>query len=167
MAAVTCLSVLARAQAVSLARSLSLAAYTQSQGARQAPSRSSPAARAAGPAAGVLQGVVPGPRSLVAPRACRAVATGTVLCHGAALCAQRSALSAMINLSCCMSAPPMRKRGVAGTVSVRGPWSCRAGAVGGADRGTGYGLRRDLTRVCGARAALEWDDRNRQDQKLL
>ena len=112
VAAVACLSVLACAQAVSLARSLSLVAYTQSQGARQAPSRCSPAAGAAGPAAGVLQGVVPGPRSLVAPRACRAVATGTVLCHGAALCAQRSALSAMINLSCCMSAPPMRKPGV-------------------------------------------------------
>ena len=41
-----------------------------------------------------------------------------------------------------------------GQVSVRGPWSCRTGAVGGADRGMGYGLRRDLTRVCGARAAL-------------
>ena len=57
-----------------------------------------------GPAAGVLR-----EWCLVASRACRAVATGTVLCHGAALCAQRSALSAMIKLS----APPMRKRVVA------------------------------------------------------
>ena len=99
-----------------------------------------------GPAAGVLR-----EWCLVASRACRAVATGTVLCHGAALCAQRSALSAMINLS----APPMRKRGVARDRCRCEGLGRRTGAVGGADRGMGYGLRRDLTRVCGARAALE------------
>ena len=140
MAAVACLSVLARAQAVSLARSLSLAAYTQSQGARQAPSRCAPAA---GPRRGFFGSgawlrLVRVERS--PPERC---------CVMELLCA----LSAQRDDEPERSADAQAGRG-AGQVSVRGPWSW-TGAVGGADRGMGYGLRRDLTRVCGARAALE------------
>jgi hypothetical protein len=68
-------------------------------------------------------------------------------------CFVRSALSAQRDDKPERSADAHAGRG-AGQVSVRGPWSW-TGAVGGADRGMGYGLRRDLTRVCGARAALE------------
>ena len=58
----------------------------------------------------------------------------------------RSALSAQRDDKPERSADAHAGRG-AGQVSVRGPWSCRTGAVGGADRGMGYGLRRDLMRV--------------------
>ena len=149
-ASLACL-VLACAQAVSLVRSLSLAAYTQSQGARQAPSRC-----ALGPAAGDLR-----EWCLVASRACRAVATGTVLCHGAALCAQRSALSAMINLN----APPMRKRGVA-----RDRCQCSRAFVvqGRCSRGSGQGYGVWLAQGfnAGLWCTCSFGDRNREDQKL-
>ena len=65
----------------------------------------------------------------------------------------RSALSAQRDDK--LSAPPMRKRGVARDRCRCEGLGRETGAVGGADRGMGYGLRRDLTRVCGARAALE------------